>query len=443
MKILLINPPVLTVDPVQTCMYAESIPFGLIKIATYLRQNGHDIHFVDMMGYWDGDFEKSCSDDYLWDYKRAGDNSVTDCVVPVYLYGMNLTNLEHILAGIEPPDEIYVTTCISYNFEIAFRIIEICKKQFSNAYIRFGGFYASYFPEHARKSNADEIFVGNYKEAENLSPDLSVLPSIPPVWITKLSIGCKYRCSYCANAFYDSTQIYSPVQAVDDIEKVFLRYNISTFSNWDPNIMLNRSVLNEFLDEIIKRELPVELKFEMGIQPNLLTEETALKMYRAGCRSMTIPFESANPEMMKRFGKPYRIESSIRAMQMCKKIGFDVSKFHCTFVVGIRNEGLAHVFETYFSILRTGGWPTPFPLSVTPGTKEWELHKEYIDGKELDELNGHLWPCLGSREKVELYQAILRIISRPADDETPDHVNLLPEKVREEFSKYESRYRIV
>jgi len=420
-------------------MYAESIPFGLVKIATYLRQRGHEIHFIDMMGYWDGDFEKSCSEEYLWGYKSAGDNSVRDYEVPVYLYGLKLTYLEQVLEGIEPPDEIYITTCISFNFEIAFRIIELCRRSFSDAYIRLGGFYASYFPEHAKKSNADEIFVGNYTEAENLSPDLSVLPSIPSVWITRLSIGCKYRCSYCANAFYDNQQVYSPAQAADDIEKVFLRYNITTFSNWDPNIMLNRKVLNEFLDEIIKRELPIELKFEMGIQPNLLTEETAVKMYQAGCRAMTIPFESANPEMMKRFGKPYRIESSIKAMQMCKKIGFDVSKFHCTFVVGIRDEGLQHVFETYSRILKTGGHPTPFPLSVTPGTREWELHKEFVNGKELDELNGHLWPCLGSREDVELYQVILKIISRQVDNETLTLLNLLPSHVREEFSKYDSR----
>ncbi len=434
--ILMIHPPVLTVDDHQTDMYAESWPLGFIRIGSWLKQQGHRVSFIDMMGY-PGQYPGGvCTAERLWGYKRAGDNRVKALTLPVYLYGMPLKTLENRLADLDPPDEIHISACISYNFEVVFRIIALCREYFPNAFIRMGGFYPTYFPDHARRSGADKIHRGPFEAAETTVPDASVMTALPPVWIFKLSDGCRFNCSYCANGYNGKTRTRSPVETADEIARMHGQHGVRYFSNWDPNIMMHPELLDRFLDELIRRALPVRIKFEMGVQPDRLTPAVAEKMYRAGCRAMTIPFESAEPAMMQRFGKPYRVEDSLRAMALCKKIGFDTTRFHCTFVVGIRDEGLPHLFRTYFAIVRSGGRPTPFPLTVTPGTREWDLHEPFLRGKGLDELNGHLWPCLGSREAVDAYQRMLAIICRPPDRETRRQADALPTDARRAFYRF-------
>ena len=43
---LFINPPVLAVDPIQVCLYAESIPFGLILTKLAGTQDINDISMI-------------------------------------------------------------------------------------------------------------------------------------------------------------------------------------------------------------------------------------------------------------------------------------------------------------------------------------------------------------------------------------------------------------
>lgn len=411
-RILLINPPVLAVDRYQVGLYAEALPFGLLQIAAHLRSDGADVRVIDMMEYRDGDFAAALTPSRRFGRKPAGDRT-SRLKRDVFLYGRALRWLNRRLDDIPEPDEVWVTCCISFNYEPAHEVVRLCRKLFPAATIRLGGFYPTQFPEHARTSGADEVFEGRYLPAERVFPAIDMLDERPAIWIFRLTLGCRYRCSYCSNALYKSEVIFDPRSVADEIAQLGSQWGIGEFSNWDPNVMLQGEVLDEFLDIMAARGAPARLKFEMGIQPDLLTPRLAAKMRRAGVIAMTIPFESAEPEMMRRFGKPYRMQASMDALAICRDLGFDTSKFHCTWVVGIRGESWRHVFRTYFGVLKAGGLPTPFPLSPTPGTREYLRHEAHLRGKDLSELNGHLWPALESRRKVELYEVVFGIINQP------------------------------
>ena len=226
-----------------------------------------------------------------------------------------------------------------------------------------------------------------------------------------------------------------PVAVADEICRIHERYGVKAFSNWDPNVMLRTDALGVFLDAMIERAAPVELKFEMGVQPDRLDPELAEKMRRAGTVSMTIPFESAEPKMARRFGKPYRVEDPIRAVRMCRELGFSTRSFHCTWVIGVRGEGWRHIFGTWLSVLECGGLPTPFPLTLTPGTREHDLHREQVEGKDLSELNGHLWPTLPSYEATRLYDLVLEIVSQPDLDKGRALARRLPARAAKAFER--------
>jgi hypothetical protein len=411
-RILFINPPVLAVDAHQACMYAETVPFGLVQIATYLHEQGATIDWLDMMAHPDGDFAGAIKAASLWGLKPAGDNRSTT-ERRVYLYGQSFAWLDRQLGKLSVPDEVFVTCSISFNYEPAYEVVRRCKQHFPRSVVRLGGPHPTSFPEHAATSGADEVFVGRYAAAAEHFPDLDVLPERPSIWFFRLVSGCRYRCSFCANATHGTRAVYDPWQVAAEIGRVHRRYGVTSFSNWDPNVMLEPETLEAFLDAMAGLAVPVTLKFEMGVQPDRLTPALASKMWRAGTRAMTIPFESSEPGMLRRFGKPYSVEDSMRAVRLSRELGFDTKRFHCTWVLGLRDESLRHVFRTYVAILGAGGLPTPFPLTLVPGTREAELHRAQIEGKDLSELNGHLWPALASLEQVQLYDLMLRIVSQP------------------------------
>ncbi len=410
-RLLFINPPVLVVDPFQVDLYAEAVPFGLLQIATHLSLQGHEVRVLDMMEMLDRDFERALTPERLFGKKPIGDNSST-AEREVYLYGRPLDRLDEELGAMQPPDEVYVTCCIGFNHEPAHAVIEKVRRHHPKAVIRLGGFYPTAYPEHARTSGADHIHQGYYTEAHQVLPRFDLLERAPKVWIFRLVLGCRHRCSYCNNSLFNTDVVMEPARVVDEVLAVHERYRVPEISNWDPNVMLRWDALEEFLDGVIERGSPVRLKLEMGIQPNLLSRERAEKMWSAGVRSMTIPFESAEPEMLRRFGKPYRIKHSMDAVATCRDIGFDTRCFHCTFVIGVRGESFRHVFRTYFAIMKAGGRPTPFPLTPSPGTLEHERHARLLEGKDLSDLNGHLWPLLSSLEEVRLYDLLLRIVNQ-------------------------------
>jgi radical SAM superfamily enzyme YgiQ (UPF0313 family) len=229
--------------------------------------------------------------------------------------------------------------------------------------------------------------------------------------------------------------VSDPDVVADEIVRMHTVWGIRSFSNWDPNVMLQPAALDRFLDAMIARGAPVALNFEMGIQPDLLTPAVAATMQRAGVRHLTIPFESAEPKMMRRFGKPYRVRDAMDAVALCRDLGFDTSRFHCPFVVGIRGESYRHVFRTYFAILKAGGLPTPFPLSPSPGTREHERHAAELRGKDLSALNGHLWPTLGAYEHVRLYDLMFEIINQADVERAVELARRLPPRAAEVFER--------
>ncbi|MBI5500693.1 MAG: radical SAM protein [Deltaproteobacteria bacterium] len=438
-RILLVNPPVLAVDRVQVGLYAEALPFGLLQIAAHLRDGGADVELIDMMGYPDRDAAGALRSARRWGRKPAGDNA-TRLWRDVFLYGRTMRWLQRRLGGTAAPDEVWVTCCIAFNFEPAHEVIRLCRERFPRARIRFGGFYPSQFPEQARTSGADEVYRGYYSPADGVFPAIDLLESRPPIWIFRLALGCRYRCSYCSNALHRSEVIFDPAAVAREILRLRMQFGVSEFSNWDPNVMLQEQVLESFLARMAAAGAPAPLKFEMGIQPDRLTPPILARMKAAGVVAMTIPFESAEPAMMRRFGKPYRMKDAMDAVALARESGFDTSRFHCTWVVGLRDESWRHVFRTYFGVLKAGGRPTPFPLSPAPGTREYARHEPYLRGKDLSELNGHLWPALPSRARVLLYDRVFAIINQPDPRRAARLAADLPRDAREAFEREHEWY---
>ncbi len=435
-SILMINPPVQAVSTWQMYNYAEPYPYGLLKLASVLRKQGHRLKLIDMMVY--DHLEKRNMADWPHNAKqlstkRAGSASVNDVLRPAYLLGQNMEWLKARLQEIERPDEVWVTACLTFDFETAHDVIKTVKAVFPGVFVRLGGNYPSLLPEHAATSGADAVEVGMNEAAEWEFGDLTLFDETPPVGLFNLATGCSNKCTFCVNHRYRPVLRHEPKKLAYYILKTSRELGIRHFSNWDPNVMLFPKALEEFLDLMARAKTGITMAFNMGIQPNLLSRRIAEKMLKAGVTQLTIPFETSDPDMLVRYKKPYPIHIPIEKMQMIREIGFQVGRFHSTAVFGYADERIRYLFRTYCYMVLFGAQPDFFPLTPTPTSVAFESYLEAFGDKPYDELNGYLFPLQPSKERVELYEQLIELLNQHYIDRAIPLAKRLPEDLQRAF----------
>jgi len=434
--ILFVNPPVQVVSRWQLLQYPEPYPYGLLKLGTLLKKQKVRVSLIDMMEYAhyrDSYLSKWPSNAHVHSVKHAGGPGVKDALRPSYLLGQPMDFLRDKLQNTEKPDEIWVTSCLTFNWETAHEAIAVCKQVFPDVPVRFGGNYPSLLPEHAATSQADEIVQGKVEEAETEFGDLSLYETPPEIGIFNLATGCSNRCSFCINHRWQPTLRFSPKRLLYYLLSVRKTFGIRHFANWDPNVMLFPDELNELLDLLIEARTDLTFSFNMGIQSNKVTPEIAEKMLKAGVTQMTIPFETSDPVMLKRFHKPYRFGAPVRTLRLLRDVGFQLGRFHSCSLFGFDDEATRYLFRTYLTMVILGARPIFSPLAPVPGSEEFERLRPQLEGKPYEELNGYLFPLLGSKEKVELYDTLIALCHQTHVDEAAVLARTLPPKIEREF----------
>ena len=173
MRALLIQPPVY-----DTQYYAEwSMPSGLLKVATWLRELGYDLRLLDCL-YPDAQGEvkqeirkvvQVCStlEWTLSDYRamvKERFNRTTIELPPNHRYkfefGMALHRVEEFLTTREredllegsawTPDEVWITSIMTYWCESTIDTVLLVKRLYPKARVRLGGIYPTLAPHHLR-----------------------------------------------------------------------------------------------------------------------------------------------------------------------------------------------------------------------------------------------------------------------------------------------------
>lgn len=412
-RYLFVNPPALCVSKWQLLQYPEPYPYGLLKLGTWLKKQGHAVRLVDLMEY--RHYRPEYAD--LWpdnarphSLKHSGGPAVANQLRTAYWLGEDMEGARARLADEPTPDEIWVTACLTFNWETASAVIRLCRERFPGTPIRFGGIYPTLLPEHAGLQGADHVYVGKMEEAENEFGDLSLYDTPPEIGIFNFATGCKNRCSFCVNHHWPPTLRFTSKRLLYYLLSARKTFGIRHFANWDPNVMLFTPPLTEFLDLLIGAGTDITLSFNMGIQSDRVTPDIAEKMLKANVTQMTIPFETSDPTMLKRFKKPYRFGAPVRTLALLRSVGFEIGRFHSCSLFGYDDEAVNYLFRTWAAMVLLGARPIFSPLAPVPGSAEWERLQPLIASKPLDELNGYLFPLLQSSEKVELYDRIIALV---------------------------------
>lgn len=193
------------------------------------------------------------------------------------------------------------------------------------------------------------------------------------------SRGCPFDCEFCSRPVFGSTyRGRDASKIVDEMEEIG-SYGYERIWVADDVFPISKKAGLDICDEIIKRGL--DPTWESLCRVDVLDDELASCMRRAGCHRIFFGMETGNERMLKLMNKRISVEQGIKAVKVAKAAGIKVGGF---FILGYPSE----TNETLLDTIRLAS-SLPFDyLSLTlpypiPGTRLYERVKGRMVLKDI------------------------------------------------------------
>lgn len=470
-RALLIQPPVY-----DTQYYPEwSMPSGLLKVATWLREElEYETRLVDCLYPSEAGEVKHevrsvvqvCST-IEWPIKdyRAIAHARFGRQRPElpqhhrykFVFGMSLERLEELLTGRDSileddvgrwtPDEVWVTSIMTYWWESTRDTLLLMKRLFPKARLRVGGIYPTLAPQHLSTAlsavgldfelvrgrdlaieerdrrrvvtNGDCIVLGEIPSASNVDLDLVLYRQmtrviegaerLPDYAILTTSRGCPFDCSYCAQKAYNEGSLKVRIRPArttfNEIRRKYHELGIRQIAFYEDNFLLEKENIAELLRLLIahRDEMPhLRLYAPEGIEVRLLHQDLEfVKLMRdSGFQSVYLPLETMSREVTRAWNRRHsHADLFERAIKICQEANFKLHDMEVNAFVlfGMPDEDLNNIVNTLFYAADLVGGLVPMLYTPVPGSIMFEQFEEYLFdemGFDLQHLNGKLYPFL-------------------------------------------------
>lgn len=416
-----------------------NIPMGLLYIASYLKKNGIEVHFLDAL---------------------ANDSQRVVRVGEGKRYGMSDRKIKEKIKKIKP-DYVGISTMFSAYWEDSVRMAKLVKEVDKKIIVFAGGSHVSVDPiEVARVKEIDMAVFGEGEvtsleivkgkkldeikgiafrkgskiirnEARELIKDLDTLPIMAweeldltkyqmggvtnmrlPVFPIVSSRGCPGHCLYCSvnMVWQHRWRGRSAKSMVDEMEMLVKDYGAREFAFQDDSVSVNKERMTQICDEIIKRKMDIKWTTPNGIAHWTLDKKLIKKMKKAGCYRITFGIESGDLELRRWVGKPYSLKQAKELTEYANKIGMWTL---ATNIIGFPYETKENMDKTFnFALNSDVDLALFFRLGPRPGTPIWEIFKKegwlmkdknllfsedvacqtkYFTGKEITEIQKEMY----------------------------------------------------
>lgn len=436
-NVLLINPPVY-----DTQFWGHwRLPHGLLKIGTYLLNKGYNVKLIDCLMGEDRDIVKKqkhslvkcCSTEILelQSRKLLPDEKIK------YVFGKTMPELRKELLVLRSlgflPDEIWVTSIMTYWWESTVDVIKECLDVFPLTKVRVGGIYPTLAPDHLKSKLSDYNFddiqgsefdldnevqrskhlivKGEIKEANDLDLAFSLYPLDeyhPSYSILTTSRGCPHKCAYCAGSILSGHQVRTR-NAKLVLEEIRAKYDqgIREFCFYEDNLLMGMDNFKAILEEIIRdNTLNVELHAPEGVEINLVLKnpEILKLMKRAGFDKIYLPLETIKKDINDKWNRSFsKLTNFERVLKLCEEAGFSfrTQGVNAFVLFGLPDENIQDVVDTVMYVANKVGSVIPMLFTPVPGTPVFEDYRSYIEemGFDFHHLNGKLLPFLRYNQK--------------------------------------------
>jgi len=394
----LINPPVY--DAQYWARWSQ--PAGLLRIATFLKERGYRVDLMDCM---ETDAKGHVRKRLRIENEEPKTVTRDDISRTIWHFGLTWDDVDARLAAVDEPDEVWITSVMTYWWESTRDAVRAVRRRFPKAEILVGGIYPTLAPEHARDNlGADIVFTGEISEASNCWTDLSLYETPPTYAILTTSRGCPWDCHYCAarslNGGSNKMRKREPEDVLAEIEHKKEEFQIRRFGFYEDNALVVRGHLQRILELIIDRGHKLELYAPEGFETRLLTEDLLRTMRAAGFEKVHLPFEALKWDTNLGWNRRHASTASFeQALQAAIRAGFQErsEEINAFVLFGLPDERLEDVIDSVVYVHHTVGSIIPMLFTPVPGTQIFREHADYLRDVmtwDLQDLNGKFLPFL-------------------------------------------------
>ena len=419
-------------------------PFGLLSLASILRQHGFSITYIDCLDR----FHPKLPQIDLYTRNGRGPFLKTKIPKPKGLehiprnfsrYGIMPEWFREELDVIPKPDLILVTSFMTYWYPGVKETIRIIKEAYSETPLILGGVYASLCNEHAvLHSGADLVVDGSGERnilqlAENytgfsVSPkfdqdDLDTFPypafdlqrkiSYIPILTSK---GCPFSCSYCASHFLNPKRMLrSPLSLIEEIKYWHFKYGVKDFVFYDDALLVDAERHAIILFEgLIKENLNVCFHTPNAVHIREISEKTAGLMFKAGFKTLRLGLETAIFEKRKELDSKVTADEFERAVSYLNKAGFRKNQVGAYLLTGLPGQTMTSVENSIREVKRNGITPVLAHYSPVPHTDLWAravASSSYDLEADPVFMNNAIFPCWFENFSWEKISCLKNLVS--------------------------------
>jgi radical SAM superfamily enzyme YgiQ (UPF0313 family) len=374
MKILLINPPFQRLKSIKVIYF----PLGLGYLAAVLEQNNFDVKI------YNAEIPREQTHHH---------GTITSLLQEHHQYIEALSNNSHpvwkeiqgVLNDYQP--DIVGLSVMTAKYGSALKISGLCKEYRSDCVVVWGGPHPTVQPEnvlripsvdfvvrgegeatllelsqlinqkkHKDSSSLQKVLGLSFKDkgmiihnvSRPLLDNLDQLPYASYHLSIDLSVyrgdemsnlltsrGCPFNCAYCAACSICGRRVrfHSVGRVITEIKHIKDRYGVLNFNFWDDSFTVNRRRTIELCRAMIKERL--NIAWNCSTRADLIDEELARIMKKAGCYNLDIGIESGSPRMLKIIRKGISLEDISKMEVVLKKYGLAWGAF---FMIGFPEE---------------------------------------------------------------------------------------------------------
>lgn len=266
-KVILVEPdfPI----PNKSRNHSNFLPIGLLKIASYFRENGIEVELIR--------FEEDKNKDYnqlTLDYEKPKSKKKASTI-------------------------IFVTSIFTYWSKHVIKAVLEYKIKYPNAFIIVGGIYPSLMEEHCKNHTlCDDVITGPIPEVEKCPPAYDLVDV--DYQIIHTSRGCIRQCGFCGTYIIEpdwrckksiKEEILKNQENLYDKKKK----NLKKIIFYDNNLLANEHIEN-ILDDLIELKKEKKITYvesQSGFDGRILMKKPHLaeKLKKAGFKNPKIAWD--------------------------------------------------------------------------------------------------------------------------------------------------------
>lgn len=189
------------------------------------------------------------------------------------------------------------------------------------------------------------------------------------------SRGCPFTCAWCnSSSIWDhSHRSTSPENMLNEVEFLIRNYGKKIFVFGDNSFNVDLERVEAFCDLLLEKS--INILWSVSLRADIMTQDIAHKMKKAGCYNVSIGIESANNYILEKIGKGTNIDKITTGIKMLKNAGIEIMS---QYVMGSPFETLENIKESIEYAKQSGCDYTNF-YAILPykGTAQWEYIKEH------------------------------------------------------------------